>query len=921
MSGGQVVGAKTRIPRITGLSRERIDHRLSSLWNHRLGLVVAPAGSGKTTLLTQFALSSGVPVGWWRAEPSDGSEGTAVAHLERALVPVLDGISGGWESIDDVAEALDGWSGERALIAIDDLHAIWGTEAEAAVERLVTLLPAGIVVLAATRRSPGFNLSRMIVSGDLLEIGQEDLRFRAWEVERLFRDFYGSPMPPNELAELARRTAGWAAGLQLFHLATRGKPAAERRQVLAQLGVRSRLLREYLARNVLDELPVHVRDFLMRTCVLGRLDAALCDELTGATSSASVLEELEQRQIFTAALDGEGSYRYHEVLRSHLEGVLVEQVGENEARERFRAAGQLLERHGFAADALRAYARAEAWDAVTRLLGGRSEELVDRPGEWLDALPGALVEHDPWLLLGTARRFVADGRPDEAIDAYRRAEAAAGTAQPGDICRRERQAIASWLVAAPMAATDWLTALRVATARDPLGVAATASSTWPGPEGELVAGVGLLLAGRLDDAERRLDAIAERDDASTVVSLASSIAALAAAGLSGEGIAGSLERVSEHADHAGLPWLAAIGRAVALVDPERPPEAREGGLPKHDPWGTAIVRLLDGIGHLRNPTPGVDSAERITEALDGFRALDAPVLAAWAAGALAASNGTPTAARAAQQAARRAGVELPMFLAGVAPVEAGRLAGAESAASPVGRRLTLRCFGIFEVHVDDEPIDLGAIKPRVRSLLRLLAMHAGEAVHRETIIESLWPDEGDLRTGLRNLQVAISSLRQLLEPGVARGEATVVVREGDSYRLSHRGHDSDLLAFRQRCSEGRAAKSKGDARAAIDAFSAAVALYRGDLLSDQGAAEWLASERDRCRTEATDSAQSLADLALEAGDLPLALDACSTGLRIDPYRDGLWRALIRANERAGDVAAARRAESRYAEVLKELGLD
>ena len=203
MSSGQVVGAKTRIPRLAGLSRERIDQRLASVWDRRLGLVVAPAGSGKTTLLTQFARASGVPVGWWRAEPSDGTESLAVGHLERALVPVLDGVAGEWGSVDDIAEALDGWSGDRALIAIDDLHAIWGTEAEAALERLITMLPPGMVLLAATRRTPGFNLSRMIVSGDVLEIGQEDLRFRAWEVERLFREFYGSPMPPHELAELA----------------------------------------------------------------------------------------------------------------------------------------------------------------------------------------------------------------------------------------------------------------------------------------------------------------------------------------------------------------------------------------------------------------------------------------------------------------------------------------------------------------------------------------------------------------------------------------------------------------------------------------------------------------------------------------------------------------------------------------------
>src|SRR5439155_1226173 len=83
--------------------------------------------------------------------------------------------------------------------------------------------PPSITFVMGTRALPGFNLSRLRVSGSLLEIGSEDLRFRSWEVEHLFRDFYREPLPPEELAELARRTEGWAAGLQLFHLATRSR--------------------------------------------------------------------------------------------------------------------------------------------------------------------------------------------------------------------------------------------------------------------------------------------------------------------------------------------------------------------------------------------------------------------------------------------------------------------------------------------------------------------------------------------------------------------------------------------------------------------------------------------------------------------------------------------------------------------------
>ena len=52
--------------------------------------------------------------------------------LTREKLPVVDGyVAGVWRTVDDAIEAIDGWNGDRALIAVDDLHALWGTEAEA----------------------------------------------------------------------------------------------------------------------------------------------------------------------------------------------------------------------------------------------------------------------------------------------------------------------------------------------------------------------------------------------------------------------------------------------------------------------------------------------------------------------------------------------------------------------------------------------------------------------------------------------------------------------------------------------------------------------------------------------------------------------------------------------------------------------
>jgi DNA-binding SARP family transcriptional activator len=965
-AGQSVLGAKIRVPRVKALARERLDDLLGHVWDHRLGLIVAPAGSGKTTLLAQFAGAAGVPVAWYRAEPADASAEAAVAHLERGLVAAL-GLPGGWTSVDDAIEALDTWEGDRALVAVDDLHALWGTEAEATLERLLAHLPPGVVMVAATRRAPGFNLSRLRVSGELFELGPEDLRFRSWEVERLFLDFYGEPLRPDELAELARRTEGWAAGLQLFHLATRGKPVLERRRMLSELGMRSRLVREYLARNVLDELPLHVRDFLLQTCVLGRLTPALCDELRGGTSSDSLLAELEQRQIFTAPLDEEGAYRYHEVLRSYLEGALVESVGDAEARRRYAHAGALLEAHGHLPEALRAYCRAEDWSSATKLLGGRGEQVIDRPGAWLEALPPTLLDHDPWLLLASGRRAVAEGAWDTALDAYRRAEAASGPGEPGESARRERLALEGWFAPAVPAPTDWISITRLAVVRDPVGVVQREGDRLgDGAAARLVSGLARLLDGDVTDAVRRLDEVAGRSDASPAVAIGAAVGAALARALAGEwsddGEA-TLVALSEAADAANLPWLSGCTRLVSSLAGTGNGAALTSIVAKDDVWGLPLAQLCAGLGYLR--TGRVEASGLLADAADGFEAVEAPVLEAWARAGLALSitaNRGPSpeamsASRRALTLVRKTSVRGPLVLAGMAaaladPPHADRhrravvavedatglrassfpdavrtLADAVPASGGAGVAagdgtggLALRCFGPLEVRLDGVPLDLGTIKPRVRSLLRVLALHAGRPVHKDRLVDWLWPGEGDSKVGTRNLQVAVSSLRQLLEPGVARGAAAVVVRDGDTYRLQVAPGAVDLVEFDDQVALGRHAGAAGDVEAALVALARALEIYQGELLADEGAAEWVTGERDRLRLAAADASQLRAELLVEEGRMADAAAEADRGLRIDQYRDALWRLLVGAAESAGDRAAARRHQERYDAVLRDLGV-
>jgi DNA-binding SARP family transcriptional activator len=165
------------------------------------------------------------------------------------------------------------------------------------------------------------------------------------------------------------------------------------------------------------------------------------------------------------------------------------------------------------------------------------------------------------------------------------------------------------------------------------------------------------------------------------------------------------------------------------------------------------------------------------------------------------------------------------------------------------------------------------------------------------------------------LQVAISALRQLLD-------VALVARVGDAYCLTLPGAATvDFQHFDRLLSDARAADAAGDADATVESLESALDLYRGELLPEEGPAEWVVKGRDRFRAAAADGAERLARIRLSQDALPAAVAACQRGLDIDRYRDAIWRMLIEAYRRSGDHAAAAHAQQEYDAVLRELGVE
>jgi DNA-binding SARP family transcriptional activator len=949
-------------PPAPALRRERLLERLRT--PARLTLVLAPAGCGKTTLLSQYSNEASGSIVWHRTDRLDAEPAHFTAKLARGMVSggVLSErpeVGTAQDSFDRFVDTVTAVGPEPFTFVLDDAHLLIGSPTENCIEMLLCHLP-GISVVLASRRPPQLNLCRMEIT-PITVVTADDLRFRSWEVELLFRDVYREPLPPDDIAALTRRTEGWAACLQLFHLSTQSRPLGERRRALHAMAGGPQFVRTYLARTVLEELPQRLRSFLTRTCVFELLTAQRCDRLLDTVDAQHVLEELQGLGALTTSTDGGQTFRYHEVLRRHLEGALLGELGAKHTQLWYAKTAALLEEAGALGEAIRAHLRAECWTEATRLLrkGGARVIAAEPNAVWLDLLPQQIVDEDPWLSMAVARRLAAEGRLREAVRRYHHAETL--FPDPADRQRAawDRRLVELWTDGRAQPQLHWLDRLRAAVHRHPGSVAVEQT------QGDrLCAAIASLLTGNVREAGRTARKLLDDpnlDDPNTDHALALTARLVQAAVnlISGEAEDEPAERLATDAERSGALWLARQARVICAHragDAEEIQRIATECEAVGDVWGRLLAQAAYALCQLLAEQPA-QSAWR--EVAVRCRALGAGSVEAWSltfAALAAAQQGEPgaaSAARFAESFSRTAGVWgaqalTALVLAATEPgASAAQLRQARSLADmhgmpwpeklaarllvptpPADKPVTtsaappavrVRCLGGFAFEVLGRSLNWNAVRPRAAAMLRLLAIHTPQPVHRELLLQ-LWPDLSTDRA-VRSMQVAVSSLRALLAPGALGESFGTVERHGDTYVLVlPPGSDSDVGEFTVQLQAATQARHVRDADAERAALARAVAAYRGELLPEDGPAEWVNDARERLRQQAATAAGRLAELESVDGHYRSAIDAARRSVDIDPFRDASWRTLIDAYRMAGEPAAAARAEQDYTDMLSTLGI-
>ncbi|MBV9229012.1 MAG: helix-turn-helix domain-containing protein [Chloroflexi bacterium] len=435
-----LVATKLYVPRLRAhlVSRPHLIKRLQYGVARALTLISAPAGFGKTTVLAQWLAETRKPVAWLSLEPEDNDATRFLSYLIAALQTLDPGIGttalaslhspqpAPVEAVLTVlTNELVSHQGEDMVLALDDYHVITTPSIHQGMRYLVEHLPPQMHLLLATRTDPPFPLARLRAQDQLCEVRTADLRFADAEARTFLETVMGLHLLPEAIATLQSRTEGWIVGLQLAALSLQGR--ADVAHFLAAFSGTHRFVLDYLSEEVLLRQPASVQSFLHHTSILERLNGPLCDAVTGKPGSQTMLEALEQANLFVVPLDDErGWYRYHylfaDVLRRHLqqaEPILVPEL--------HRRASAWYEQHELPIEAVQHALAVPDPELTVRLIEPIALPVAFQGQiytvlEWLKALPEAVVHARPFLCLHYVRLLIFTNQFEEAEELLQQAE-------------------------------------------------------------------------------------------------------------------------------------------------------------------------------------------------------------------------------------------------------------------------------------------------------------------------------------------------------------------------------------------------------------------------------------------------------------------------------------------------------------------
>jgi LuxR family maltose regulon positive regulatory protein len=415
------------------IDRPRLAGLAAQIETKRLTVLRAPAGFGKTSLaLTWLNMlgTSSARVAWLSLDADDDEPARYFNHLAQALRQTCGNVGASVIALTAEASFVPAYALASTLIDelvdvddevylfIDDYHLISEAPIHEAMSLFIAKVPSQVHVVLCTRTDPPLPTARLRARNDLLEIDASTLRFNFDETRRFVERECPGKLRTTDMKSLFATTEGWAAALRISAsvLARDDRPRGWRAS--APTGA-SRPLADYLE-DILQSLPAGMFEFMLRTAILERLSAPLCEALTGLKPSQIMLDAIVARQLLLEPLDLEGHwFRYHPLMAEYLQRRLEVRYHE-EIADLHRRAWQWYAAQRQWTDAVRHAIAAGATDDAIRLMehcamsllkGGDLLTLVG----WQRQFPADLMRAQITVTLAIAWGTVLAMRFDDAV--------------------------------------------------------------------------------------------------------------------------------------------------------------------------------------------------------------------------------------------------------------------------------------------------------------------------------------------------------------------------------------------------------------------------------------------------------------------------------------------------------------------------
>jgi DNA-binding SARP family transcriptional activator len=229
--------------------------------------------------------------------------------------------------------------------------------------------------------------------------------------------------------------------------------------------------------------------------------------------------------------------------------------------------------------------------------------------------------------------------------------------------------------------------------------------------------------------------------------------------------------------------------------------------------------------------------------------------------------------------------------------------------------LEIQMLGPFRVAIDGRAIEERHWSRRKPALLvKLLALQSHHQLHREQVMEFLWPDL-DAEAAANNLHKSIHAARRALEPALKSGpDSHFILTRGQQIFLRAPGKlRVDVEDFEHSAAEALKSSDKS-------AFEKALLLYEGDLLIEDPYEDWAAARRESLRALRQDLLLRLARLYEGEEEYQMCIERLKEVVALDPSNEEAQRQLMRLYALTGN---RQQSIHQYQQCLEDLrkGLD